>query len=266
MMGKMTDRKLTVGLSSFARSTRFHFVGLLRVRADMVLNFVMPIFYSSIAYYIYMAGDRTQDLRSLMLGAGLMGMWSTVLFGASTMIKDQRVQGTLELLLGAPKPLFLSVAPMATATSFFGAMAVLLTYAWGVVVFHAPWRVEDLPGTLLAVAVTSVSMSSSGLLLAALFVQVRRAESVASPLLAILWIISGIFVPAQTLPTALGVVAHLFPIAWGAEALRAASTGLPFVTSLLWCLLVSAVYAAIGTALINIVADAARKKGEVNLW
>ncbi|MEU4800465.1 ABC transporter permease [Streptomyces sp. NPDC023327] len=250
---------------SFVRATALHFVGLTRERSEVVLTLVIPVGYASIAYFIHRSGDRSVDLRGLMAGAGLMGMWSTVLFGAGTAIRNQRMAGTLELLLMAPQRFATTLAPMVTANACFGALAVVATFAWGAIAFGATVAPTSIPVLALVVLVTAAAMGAFSLLVAALFVQVRRAESLAAPLLAPLWIISGVLVPAA-LPQAIQPVAALFPMTWGAQALRGAATGAPWSTALLWCTLVGAVHALIGSYLVNLVARTSRSRGELHLW
>lgn len=257
---------LLTGLRSYGSATRFHLRDLTRVRAEVVLNFVIPIFYASIAYFIYTAGGQHQSIIDLMIGAGLMGMWSAILFGSGTAIKNQRMLGTLEFLLGAPKRFALIIAPMTSATSVFGASAIAGTCLWGALIFGADFRPSNLPGMVVAAVITALSMSAFGLLLAALFVQVRRAESLASPMLAPLWMLSGIFFPVTAMPGLLQPLGRAFPISWGADAIRAASTGGNFLAPAIWCAALGVVYAAVGSFTINSVAKSARRKGEANLW
>ena len=49
-----------------------------------------------------MPASRAGTLLYAALGAGLMGIWSTTLFGSGGVIQWQRWQGTLELVVAAP--------------------------------------------------------------------------------------------------------------------------------------------------------------------
>ena len=63
---------------------------------------ILPIFYSTIAYYMFRTGSRPGSLLFASLGAGMMGIWSSVLFGSGGLIQWQRWQGTLEYVIGVP--------------------------------------------------------------------------------------------------------------------------------------------------------------------
>ncbi|MEV5673814.1 ABC transporter permease [Streptomyces sp. NPDC052503] len=254
------------GATSFFTATWFHIRDLSREKSDVALNLITPVFYACIAYFLYVAGGRQQNLVNLMIGAGLMGMWSTIMFGAGTVIKAQRYQGTLEFLLGSPKRLSSIVIPITTAASVFGAASMLLTYLWGVVVFDVRVIPSQAPGMVLAAVVTTLSMGAFGLLVAALFVQARRAESMASPMIAPLWMVSGILVPVSSLIEPLRPVSRVLPMSWGAEAVRAAAAGSPYLQALAWCAVTGVVYLFVGSWAINTVAKRSRHKGEINLW
>ena len=71
---------------------------------------ILPIFYATIAYYMFRAGTRSGSLLYVSLGAGMMGIWSSVLFGSGGLIQWQRWQGTLEYVIGVP-PRLIFVAP-----------------------------------------------------------------------------------------------------------------------------------------------------------
>ena len=60
---------------------------------------MQPVIFASIAFFMFEAGSRPGTLLYVALGAGLMGIWSSTLFGSGGAIQWQRWQGTLELLV-----------------------------------------------------------------------------------------------------------------------------------------------------------------------
>ncbi|HEY1514348.1 MAG TPA: hypothetical protein VGF66_11425 [Gaiellaceae bacterium] len=68
----------------------------------LLTSIVQPIVFATIAFYMFRAGGRNGTLLYAALGAGMMGVWSTTLFGSGGMIQWQRWQGTLELGAAAP--------------------------------------------------------------------------------------------------------------------------------------------------------------------
>src|SRR5258708_5971961 len=113
-------------------------VGLgLRVREFSVSRWfilmavLQPVIFSTIAYYLFKAGGRPGTLLYAALGAGMMGIWSSTLFGSGGALQWARWQGMLELLVGSPPPFLVVLLPLTLATSVTGAYAVFATLVWG---------------------------------------------------------------------------------------------------------------------------------------
>lgn len=258
--------EISQGFISFCVATWFHVRDLARERSDVALNLITPVFYAYSAYFLYMAGDGKRSLIDLMIGAGLMGMWSTVMFGAGTVIKTQRVQGTLEFLLGSPRSLSSSIAPITTAASLSGMVSMLVTLLWSVAFLGVHLELGNIPEMFLAAAATTGAMGTFALLVAALFVQARRAESLVSPMIAPLWMVSGILIPTSSLVAPLRPISLILPMSWGAEALRGAAAGSSYLPAIGWCIVTSFAYLILGSYAVNFVAKRSRSSGEANLW
>src|SRR5258708_5895253 len=84
----------------------------------LLTSVVQPIIFATVAFYMYRSGDRAGTLLYAALGAGMMGVWSTTLFGSGGMIQWQRWQGTLELGVGAPPSMALVYLPFSLPTPF----------------------------------------------------------------------------------------------------------------------------------------------------
>ena len=82
-----------------------------------------PVIFATIAFYMFKSGGRSGTLLYAALGAGMMGVWSTTLFGSGGMIQWQRWQGTLELSVGSPPPMVLVYLPFSLANAVTGAYA-----------------------------------------------------------------------------------------------------------------------------------------------
>src|ERR687885_702718 len=104
----------------------------------LLISVLQPIIFATIAFYMFRAGGRPGTLLYAALGAGMMGIWSSTLFGSGGALQWQRWQGTLELLVASPPPFVLVLVPMALATSINGAYALISTLVWGRVLFGMP--------------------------------------------------------------------------------------------------------------------------------
>ena len=72
-----------------------------------------------------------------------MLMWSLVVIGSAGALEQQRWQGTLELVVGAPVALTAVIAPITIASGIVGTYALVATLVWGTLVFDVPLSIEQ---------------------------------------------------------------------------------------------------------------------------
>ena len=82
----------------------------LRVRTfnlfSLVLFFLQPAIFGSVGMILSrVAGRERPDLIYTVLGAGMLGMWSGLVFTSSFDIQRDRRDGTLELIVASPTSL-----------------------------------------------------------------------------------------------------------------------------------------------------------------
>ena len=80
----------------------FHLKSLTHSLFFVLISVLQPVIFATIAFFMFEAGRRSGGLLYVALGAGLMGIWSSTLFGSGGAIQWQRWQGTLEILVAAP--------------------------------------------------------------------------------------------------------------------------------------------------------------------
>jgi ABC-2 type transport system permease protein len=191
----------------------------------LLMAVIQPVIFATIAFYMFRAGGRPGTLLYAALGAGMMGIWSSVLFGSGGMIQWQRWQGTLELGVAAPPSLTLVYLPFALSTSFVGAYALLATLVWGRVFFGVPLHFEHPWLFVLAVPVTVLSLGMLGLLMASTFILYRHANALSNLLEYPIWVLSGLVFSISVLPGWTHWVSYLLPPYWGVQAIRHAALG-----------------------------------------
>jgi ABC-2 type transport system permease protein len=81
----------------------------------LLLAFIQPVIFATIAFYMFRAGGRQETLFYAALGAGMMGIFSSTLFGSGGTIVWWRWQGYLEPLVASPTPFLLILLPSTLA-------------------------------------------------------------------------------------------------------------------------------------------------------
>jgi len=109
---------------------------------EIATAMIMPVVQATMAVYLLRAADSPHRMIEAAVGAGLMGVWSTVLFGSGGAIQRQRFMGTLEMLMLAPRNPAVTVLPITIATGLTGTyamvapIAAILPTTWGARAVH----------------------------------------------------------------------------------------------------------------------------------
>ena len=191
----------------------------------MLTAVVQPVIFATVAFYMYRSGNRAGTLLYAALGAGMMGVWSTTLFGSGGMIQWQRWQGTLELGVAAPPSMTLVYLPFSLANAFTGMYALAATLVWGRIVFGVPLHFAHPWLFALALPATVIALGLMGLVLASTFILYRYANALSNLLEYPVWIASGLVFSTSLLPGWTRPISWALPPYWGILAIRHAALG-----------------------------------------
>jgi len=242
--------------------TWFNVRMLLASEFFILLTFISPLIFATLAFFLFKSGGGTagQTLLYVALGAGMMGVWSTTLFGCGGAIAWQRWEGTLELLVNAPSRYDHILVGQTFGAVVFGFYGIVATLAWGFLLFGMPIQATYpliLPLSLLAAI---VSLGSLGMLIATTFVLYRHANALGNLLEYPIWLVAGLLVPVATLPFWVRPISWLLAPTWGMEAIRGAAIGTepPILAIVLCFVLAVAYYIGARVALVYVLAKARR--------
>lgn len=227
---------LAGGLRSIGVGVLMHVKHASRSPLEITIALILPLIQATVAVYLLRAGQEPHRLVEASVGAGLMGIWSAVLFGSGAALQMQRYQGTLEPLVLSPRHPVMTLLPITLATAVMGTYALLATLVWGRVLFGVRLDIERPLAFAVAAPGCVLALGMLGLLLAATFVLMRNANALCNTLEYPVWLLSGMLVPITVLPSWTGPVAAVLPTTWGARAVREAVTGGPVWPALAVCL------------------------------
>ncbi|MGH7641167.1 MAG: ABC transporter permease [Candidatus Dormibacteria bacterium] len=216
----------------------------------VLVSLVQPLIFASIAMADQQAGSHTLPLLYYALGAGIMGIWSTVVFGCGGALSWQRHQGMLEPLVMAPAPLVLVMLGITMATATVGLYSMGATLLWGWLVFGAHVHFVDPLAFVLAAVLMVIAMGLLGLVIGSSFVLYRNANALSNALEYPVWLVCGLVVPLSLLPGWTHYLAYILAPTWGIQAMRAAAIGGDPWVPLGWCGFASLVYLGLGAILV----------------
>jgi ABC-2 type transport system permease protein len=231
----------------------------------LLTSVFQPMIFATVAYYMFRSGGRPGTLLYASLGAGMMGVWSTTLFGSGGMIQWQRWQGTLELGVASPPSMALLYLPFSLANAFTGMYALAATLVWGRLVFGVPLHFAHPWLFALSLPATVIALGLMGLVLASTFVLYRYANALSNLLEYPVWIASGLVFSTSILPSWTRPISWALPPYWGVLALRHAALGGDVWRPLLMLLVLGIVSIGISTYTFRLFEHLARARATLSL-
>ncbi|MCI0476239.1 MAG: ABC transporter permease [Anaerolineales bacterium] len=175
------------------------------------------------AFVLAFAIRNPGDLRALV--PGLIAL--TLLFGTSSMeaivIAFERRIGSLERLFLAPVSLPALLAGKLLGGMVFGLTVTLVVLVIALAIFGAAsvnWLV-----LALAILLSAAAFSALGAFVSVAVKEVFEAQTLANFIRFPMMFLGGVFVPVDSMPFALQVIARALPLTYAVEALRVALIG-----------------------------------------
>jgi ABC-2 type transport system permease protein len=238
---------------------------LMRSPFNSWLGVLYPLFFATVAFFMFRSGSDSKPLLYASLGAAVMGIWSNTATSAGNAMARERWHGTLELEVAAPVHFALVLLPLTIAMATIGIYSMVATLLWGWIAFGIDLQITDPLAFVLAVPATVVSIGALGFVLAVAFVRFRQAWALGNMLEYPVWLIAGFLVPLSLLPAWVRPISWVLAPTWGIRAIRGAALTGPSYGEIAMALALGGAYVAIGVLLVHRALDAARDKGTLSL-
>lgn len=229
---------------------------------------VQPLMIAILA--LYMLGERGDEIAIfVVIGSGLSGLWTNVVFSSGNSITTERWTGTLEPLIGIPTPLHVVVFGKNLAYVIQSLLSMVTSYALASLIFGYPLSVESPFQFIISIALSVLSFVSFGLMLAPLFVINPDVQRWQNGLEYPVFILAGFLFPIALLPFWTTPVSFILSPYWAAQALHITSLSQPGFQQLglswLMMSLLSIIYILISSHLFKRLSVKARMDATLNL-
>ena len=256
---------MATGLRLLGFCWLMHVKMMSRSAFDGLLAIVWPLFFATVAFFMFRTGHGSSALGPIGLAAAVMGIWSTTATSAGGAIQQQRWWGILEILVASPTRLILVLAPITTAIAGIGVYSIVTTLLWGRLLFGVPLHVEHPLLFAISIPAAVISIGLLGLVLASTFVVYRSASNLSQALEYPVWTITGMLIPLSLLPSWVTPLAWVLAPTWGMRAVRHAAMGGDVGTPLLVCAALTIAYAGIAAVLLHYFERLARDRASLSL-
>jgi ABC-2 type transport system permease protein len=214
---------------------------------SLLLLILQPAIFSGVGFILSrMAGKNTPDLVYAIIGGGVMGLWSSLLFTSFYDISRDRWEGTLELIVGSPTPLRVVLWARTLANVLFGSLSMVASFLVAAFLFHYSFAKASLPSVIISILLLVFAFWCSGIFLANFHAWSRVSGTAINYLELPVAVICGFMFPVRILPAWMQIISTILPMRWAVEAVQGSLLGQIDTFSLirLWlmAIAISAIY------------------------
>ncbi len=205
----------------------------------------------------------------VVVGSGMTGLWSTLLFMGGNSINWERWTGTLELLVGQPTHVAVVVFGKNLAVVTQSLLSMLACYTVAALLFHEPLAVQQPLLFAVSLLLTVMAFVCFGLVIAPIFLMNPQVQHWQNAMEFPVYMLSGFLFPILLLPGWTTPLSYMLAPYWAARALHGTSSGGAGLGQVLlsWgmMLALSLVYLALSRWLVNVMLRKARAEATLRM-
>ncbi|HYF82460.1 MAG TPA: ABC transporter permease [Clostridia bacterium] len=232
--------------------------------------FIQPILYLMMTLFMMNGSMRTQYSMDAVLGAGMMGTWSSILFSSGSDIDRERRWGTLEMIVGCPTPLSSIIMGKALTNSLVGLFSMGLSYITALLLFRQQLVIKHPCLFMLVLILIIISVAAKGMIICTLFTLSRAVRGLLNVMENPIFLLSGLMFPIVILPLWTRPLSYILSLTWGMDALRMVSSGTfsykHFLFSLVILLILTFLYLLLSLWLFQIIEKKSRKEATLGVY
>jgi ABC-2 type transport system permease protein len=185
---------------------------------------VQPMIIAVLALFMLrgLGGDYAMFV---VVGSGLTGLWSSLLFISGNSINGERWQGTLESLVSTPTPFEVIVFGKNLANVIQSLLSMTASYLLASLLFGYTLQLVAPLLFIGSVLLSIFAFISFGLIIAPLFIMYRGIQQWQNAMEFPVYILAGFLFPIAMLPGWTTPISYILPPFWAARALHETSTG-----------------------------------------
>lgn len=215
-------------LPQYARALRAASVMAFRQNVfDLFIVFtvlIQPLVIATLA--TWMINDSApQVIIFIIVGSGMSGMWSSLLFISGNSITWERWTGTLEMIAGAPTPIQVVVFGKNLAHVLQSLGSMIVAYGLVSLIFGFKIQISNPLLFVISLGLTIVAFICFGLIISPIFLLNPGVQSWQNAMEFPMYILSGFLFPIALLPGWTTPISYLLAPYWAARALHGSSSG-----------------------------------------
>ena len=193
---------------------------------DMFILFTIlfqPIIIAVLALWMLM--DKGTDYAMfVVVGSGLTGLWSSLLFVSGNSINAERWSGTLESLVAIPTPFEVIIFGKNLANVVQSLISMFMGYLLAAFLFGYSLNIQQPLLFVASIFFTIIAFICFGLVIAPIFVMNPGVRHWQNAMEFPVYVLSGFLFPIALLPGWTTPISYVLPPYWAAVALHGTST------------------------------------------
>jgi ABC-2 type transport system permease protein len=229
---------------------------------------IQPLLIAIMAIYMLKGRDASRGIY-VVVGSGMTGLWTSLLFRGTFNINAERFMGTLEGIVASPTPLATVVIGKTLASVSLSLLSMIFSYGLASLVFRFPLTVAQPVPFFASLLMTVLAFISFGLLISPLMAVNLSLTGWVNALEYPMYILGGFLFPILLLPGWSNPLSYVLAPYWAARVLHMTSSGVATLPDILlsWVMmfLLGAAYIAASYRLFKIVLHRARVDATLSL-
>ncbi|MCI0713248.1 MAG: ABC transporter permease [Chloroflexi bacterium] len=218
---------------------------------------------------LWMLRDRPDAAIYVVVGSGMSGLWSSMVFISGNSINAERWTGTLEMLVAMPTPLYVVTAGRNLAHVMQSLLSMIAAYAVASLFMGYALDIDHPLLFIPSLFFTVVAFISFGLIMAPIFILSPAVDQFKNGLEFPIFVLCGFLFPIALLPEWTTPFSYLLTPYWAARALHESAHGGGDVGVVLasWAILLlsTVIYVAVSRRLFRVILRRVREDGTLGL-
>ncbi|MBQ7612400.1 MAG: ABC transporter permease [Spirochaetaceae bacterium] len=179
-----------------------------------------PILSTVLLYQMYRNAGEENFFAFVVLGAGLMGLWSCICFSSAGDINRERYSGTLALIFVAPVSFPIIILGKIIGNTVMSLLTLVISLVTAVVIFRIPVKLESPMYFFLSLMVTILAFVVISSVIAYMLTLSRKTELYMNLIEIPLSLLCGFVFPVTILPQGVRFVSYILSPTHAVELLR----------------------------------------------
>jgi ABC-2 type transport system permease protein len=230
---------------------------------------IQPILYTVITYMMFKNSGQTNFVSYVILGTGILTLWTCVCFSSAGDIERERFMGTLLVIYCTPTNFKIIVVGKILANTILGMIPFVISFASVKVFFQGEIYVKEPIAFLVSMIITIISFVSISLVFSAFFTLSRSAVILMNCIEYPIFILCGILFPIEMLPRWTNFFSYMLSPTWAVRILRMSIDGISnkgtFYSYLSILIAITIFYFIFSNILFNVIDKKTRIKGTLGV-